>query len=329
MSKSKEKFSRNAAIISQVIIIVWLAVQLWASVFQRPLIAWLTRDNKSEILKVNSWAVIVLCVGGLFIIAANFMICQKKGKNAPLIMSAVTSGLLPIAVRLASMAQMQSLNNSDGVESLQALSVYSNCVVYPLSYLMYVGAVVTIAAAAVYAFGGSETFPRKTAIASHIVIILWTVLQLLSSLFQKSVLKLFGVYEDVTESVGKVNSYGAVVLCFGGLLILAANFLICQKKGKLSPLLIASITTALLPETFSRIAFQQNILAGYEGHDALYVVSYYNSIVSILSYLLYVAAVLAIASAAVYLFSKGENTVPAEKEEVCDFEQDLTGGGFS
>lgn len=316
----QEKFSRNAAITSQVIIIVWLALQLLTSIFQRSLLADMMWFGDSEIPKVNSWSAIVLCLGGLSMTAANFMICQKKGKKAPLKMSAITAGLLPIAVRLAEVAQFNRINNVGGIENVEALSVYNHYIVYPLSYLLYVGAVVTIAAAAVYAFGDSETFPRKTSIASQIVIIVWTALQLLSSIFQRHVLKLFIADEQTINEVGKVNSYGAVALCFGGLIILAANFLICVKKGRLSPLLIASITTALLPIAAGRAINVQNILAGYEGSDTFYVVSSYNTIVSSLSYLLYVGAVIAIAAGVVYIFSKGEKTVPAESVEAHDFE---------
>lgn len=319
----QEKFSRNTAITSQVIIIVWLAVQLLASIFQRSLLTNMVRFGDSETPKVNSWTVIVLCLGGLSMTAANFLICQKKSKKAPLIMSAVTAGLLPIAARLANMAQFNRLNNADGIENVEALSVYSNYIVYPLSYLLYVGAVVTIAAAAVYAFGDSETFPRKASIASQIVIIVWTALQLLSSIFQRHVLKIFLTDEQTINEVGKVNSYGALALCFGGLLILAANFLICVKKERIAPLLIASITTALLPMAVERVTNVQNILASYEGMDTFYVVSSYNNIVNSLSYLLYVGAVIAIAAGAVYIFSKGEKTVPVKSEEVHDFEQDF------
>lgn len=313
----QEKFSRNAAITSQVIIIVWLALQLLTSVFQRSLLADMVRFGDLETPKVNSWTAIVLCLGGLSMTAANFMICQKKSKKAPLKTSAITAGLLPIAVRLAYVAQFRHASSAAEIE---ALSIYNSIYVEQLSYLLYVGAAVTIAAAAVYAFGDSETFPRKTSIASQIVIIVWTALQLLSSIFQRHVLKLFIADEQTINEAGKVNSYGAVALCFGGLLILAANFLICVKKGRLSPLLIASITTALLPIAAGRAMNVQNILAGYEGSDTFYVVSSYNTIVSSLSYLLYVGAVLAIAAGAVYIFSKGEKTVPEESGEVHDFE---------
>lgn len=313
---SQAKFSRNAAITSQVIVIIWLAVQLMASIFQKSLIEPIC--SFEDIPKINSWEVIVLCVAGLCVILANFMICRKKGKNAPLLLSAIASGLLPIAVQLANVAQFNSITSM--VSEYQALSVYDTYIVQPLSYLLYAGAVVTIAAAAVYAFGNSEAFPRKTSIASQIVIIVWIVLQLLLSIFQRNViLKIHNLYESMLDEVGKITSYAAIVLCFGGLLILAANFLICRKKGRLSPLLISSITTALLPIIASRVMQIQNILAGFESSDAVYVVGAYNSLVNVLSYLLYVGAVLAIAAAAVHLFADVE-AVPDENNAVHDFE---------
>lgn len=300
---SQEKFSRSAAITSQVIIILWLAVQLLAGIFKNPLIEPFYYHD--DITKINSWAVIVLCAGSLCMTAANFMICMKKYKNAPLLLSAIAGGLLPIAVRIAYVAQRSSLTSM--IAEFQTLSVYETYIVHPLSYMLYAGTVVTIAAAAVYAFGNSEAFPRKTSIASQIVLIVWLALQLLSSIFQKNALKLFiAMNEQLLDEVGKVTSYAAVVLCLGSLLILAANVLICSKKGKLSPLLISSITIELLPISAGRVMQMQNILAGYDSSDAVYVVGAYNSLVSMLSYLFYFGAVLAITAAAVNLFAEAE-----------------------
>lgn len=313
---SKEKFSRSAAITSQVIITVWLAVQLLAGIFQKSLVRYMV-NYSDEIPKVNSWSVIVLCLGGLCMTAANFMICQKKNKKAPIMISTVTTALLPIVVQIANAAQFK--RHTSAIEEYQALSIYS-VYVQTLSYLLYVGAVVTIAAAAVYAFGDVETFPRKASIASQVLLIVWTAMQLFSSIFQRHVLKIFIADEQTIDGVGKINSYAAAALCFGGLFILAANFMICQKKGRFAPMLVTSITTALLPMAVGRIVRVQNILAGFDSTNAVYVVGSYNTIVNFLSYILYVGAVLAIAASAVYLFSKEESVVTAESNNVHDFE---------
>lgn len=315
---SQAKFSRNAAITSQVIITVWLAVQLLAGIFQKSIIELLCRLE--DIPKINSWAVIVLCVGSLCVISANLMICRKRGKNAPLLLSSIAAGLLPIAVQLSQIAQLNTLNNKSDINKFVVAVVYNSDVVKPLSYLLYAGAAVTIAAAAVYAFGDSETFPRKASIASQTVFIVWTVLQLLSSIFQRNViLKICNLRESILDESGKITSYPAMALCFGGLLILAANVLICRKKGRLSPLLITSITTALLPIIAGLVMRIQNILAGFE---SVYVVGdYYNSIVITLSYLLYVSAVLAIAAAAVHLFADSNKNVPNENAVSCIIEK--------
>lgn len=317
---TREKFSRNAAVTSQAIITVWLAAQLLASVFQRSLIGDLVR-LESELPRVSPWEVIVLCAGGLCVIGANFMICRKKGKKVPLLLSAITSGLLPIAARLAGTAQFNSLTSA--VE-YQALSVYSKYIVQSISYLLYVGVFVTIAAAAVYAFGCSETFPRKASIASQVVLIVWTVLQLLSSLFQKSVFMRFtGLRENELDDVGRINSYPAIVLCLGGLLIIAANFLICQKKGKLAPLLIVSITTGLLPIASSRVDMLQRISASFDGVNDVYAVGVYNGLVGTLSYLLYVGAALAVAAAVVRIFAEDKDTAGNDIPEEIKKENDL------
>lgn len=305
---SKEKFSRSAAISSQVIIVLWLAVQLLTSVFQQSVLMDFVR-NGSELPKVNSWKVIALCAGGLCITAANFMICQKKGKKAPLIMSAVSTGLLPAASKIAETVQFNLL--SGVVEEYEALSVYSVYIIQPLSYLLYAGAFVTAAAAAVYALGDSVTFPRKASIVSQTVIIVWTALQLLSSVFQKRVIGLFITDEQAIENAGKVTSYAAIALCFGGLFIIAANFLICQKKGKLAPLIMSAVAAGLTPIISARVNMVQKIMAGFKSLDTVYVFGSYSSIVGMLSYLLYVGAALAIAAAAAYLFEENKDT--AEK----------------
>lgn len=312
----QEKFSRNAAITSQVIIILWLAAQLLGSIFKKLLLEPIYYHD--DISKINSWKVIVLCVGGLCMTAANFMICRKKYKKAPLLLSAIAVGLLPIAVQIANVAQLNSITSM--ISEYQTLFLYNMYIVQPLSYLLYAGAAVTIAASAVYAFGSSEKFPRKTSIASQTVFIIWIALQLLSSIFQKNTLRLFiSENEQVYAEVGKITSYAALVFCFGGLLILTANVLICRKKGRLSPLLVSSITTALLPITASRVMWLQNFLAGYESVDAAYAVGAYNSVVTILSYLFYVGAFLAIAAAAVHLFVSVK-AVPDKSTEVHAFE---------
>lgn len=318
---TREKFSRNAAVTSQAIITVWLAVQLLASVFQLSLIGDLVQ-LESELPRVSSWEVTVLCAGGLCVIGANFMICRKKGKKAPLLLTAITSGLLPIAARLVGTAQFNSFTSA--AEEYQALSVYSKYIVQPISYLLYVSVFVTIAAAAVYAFGGSETFPRKVSIASQVVLIVWTALQLLSSLFQKSVFMRFtGLRENELDDVGRINSYPAIVLCLGGLLIIAANFLICQKKGKLAPLLIVSITTGLLPIVSSQVDMLQSISASFDGLDNVYAVGVYNGLVGTLSYLLYVGAALAVVAAVVRIFAENKDTAGNDIPEEIKKENDL------
>lgn len=224
-------------------------------------------------------------------------------------MSAVSTGLLPAASKIAETVQFNLL--SGVVEEYEALSVYSVYIIQPLSYLLYAGAFVTAAAAAVYALGDSVTFPRKASIVSQTVIIVWTALQLLSSVFQKRVIGLFITDEQAIENAGKVTSYAAIALCFGGLFIIAANFLICQKKGKLAPLIMSAVAAGLTPIISARVNMVQKIMAGFKSLDTVYVFGSYSSIVGMLSYLLYVGAALAIAAAAAYLFEENKDT--AEK----------------
>lgn len=319
---SKEKFSRYAAITSQALLIGWLAAQLIASLFQKSLLSGLIFDNSR---KVNSWAVIALCLGALCVTAANLFICREKSKNAPLLISAITVGIMPIAVRIVHTAQLSSLNNSADIQAdiFSTATVYFSAITAPLSYFFYAAAAVTVAAAAVYAFGGSETFPRKVSIVSQVVMIAWLALQLAVSIFQKNILsKMLYISESELDEIGKMTNYASIALCLGALCILAANFLICTEKGKLSPIIISAAATVVMPFITNYLDTIQQFSVNYGGSDAVYAFGAYRNIVAIISYLFYTGAAIAITAAAVNLFKSKEKAVSeASEEERYDFQR--------
>lgn len=158
---------------------------------------------------------------------------------------------------------------------------------------------------------------RTAAIVSQSILILWAALQLLSSIFQKSLLFYFYIRDESTiDSVGKVSSWVAVAFCVGNILFTAANLLICMGKGRYAPIVISAVTVGLLPAAGLYLSLRQNQLAAFIGGvDKLAVISSYNSMVSLLSYLLYAAAIITIAAAAVYAYAKKNETAESITDE--------------
>lgn len=159
------KSVRTAAIVSQSILILWAALQLLSSIFQKSLIFYLyIRDESTldAVGKVLSWSAIAFCVGDLLFTAANLLMCMGKGRYAPIVISAVTVGLLPVAGRYLSLRQNQLTAFIGGADKLAVISSY-NVMVSLLSYLLYAAAIITIAAAAVYAYS------KKTETAENVI----------------------------------------------------------------------------------------------------------------------------------------------------------------
>lgn len=147
------KSVKTAAIVSQVLLIAWAAFSIAASIFQDNLLALFGIPTSiiEDTEKASSWAVIAMCVANLLLTAANVLICNGKGVHSPIIMSAVTTGLLPVAVAYLNVLQLQIIARLRGSEAFARMSAYNQVVAF-LSYLLYAGAIITIAASAVYAY---------------------------------------------------------------------------------------------------------------------------------------------------------------------------------
>ncbi len=147
------KSVKIAAIISQAILVLWILLTILSNVFQRTIIdrffGYRLYDTENE--RAFPWTVAAMCIADIVITAADFFICQGKYRTAPLIMTAVTTGILPIADRVLSMIRLRFASLTGNDESYIILHC-ANSIGTVLSYFLYAAAVITIAAAAVYAY---------------------------------------------------------------------------------------------------------------------------------------------------------------------------------
>ncbi|MBQ5317858.1 MAG: hypothetical protein J6K17_02035 [Oscillospiraceae bacterium] len=157
---------RITAIISQIFIIVWAVVSLVVSFNQNNLIMYFTGGgglgSAETAEKITSWATIVYCVSCLLLTISNLIMCNdarfnKSGKFTlvPIVMSALTTAVLPIAVQYVTTVQMQLVSKVDGSEALARLGVY-NRITGALSYLVYAAMIMAIAASAVYTYAKNQ-----------------------------------------------------------------------------------------------------------------------------------------------------------------------------
>lgn len=156
------KCVKTTAIISQIFIIVWTVVSLIVSFNQNSIIMYWTGGgglgSAETDERMMSWAVIVYCAASLLLTISNLIMCNdakfnKSGKLTfvPLIMSALTTAILPIAVKYSTTVQTMYVARLDGADSLARLGVY-NEIVSILSYLVHAAMVMAIAASAVYSY---------------------------------------------------------------------------------------------------------------------------------------------------------------------------------
>lgn len=156
------KCVRITAIISQIFIIVWSVISLIVSINQNSIISYWTgggtlgsAENDGRIM---SWAIIVYCAAILLLTISNLIMCNdakfnKNGKLTlvPIIMSALTTAIMPIGVKYSTTVQTMYVARLDGVDALARLGVY-NEIVSILSYLVYAAMIMAIAASAVYTY---------------------------------------------------------------------------------------------------------------------------------------------------------------------------------
>lgn len=304
-----KNFLKKAAVVSEVLIIFWLGLQLSLGWFPRFWSRLLGTSMYNGIYILNTgyanfipfYMAYALMTAAIILTAANVMIFRGKGKRAPLIISSVTTGLLPIVSELLTYFQATSIQYS-GI-----YYTFSTNGTFKISYVLYAAAVVSITAGAVYACENFERVSRKTALVSQIFLIVWSVLQLLASIF-----KMRWLCER------NIVSFMVVTLCVGNLLITVSNIMIFTKKGRLAPFLVSSITCGTMTIMMQIVSHIQNKALIVSRNSSL--LFFDGAYFAPLSCILYVGAVLSISAAAVYIFSKEKKTVPAENKEIHDFE---------
>lgn len=156
-----EKFSvpgsvRIAVIVSEIIMVLWVLILLLMSLFQKEIVTVLADGmtiDSSEKLVLHS--AVIMCIGSVVITGANGLVSKGKGVYMPLVIASIITGLMPIAVYIADTRQRIE-EAMLGSERLVYLSLFS-VPVSLLSWLFYGGAVITIAASAVYAYARNHS----------------------------------------------------------------------------------------------------------------------------------------------------------------------------
>lgn len=160
-----------------------------------------------------------------------------------------------------------------------------------------------------------KNFPKKAVVISEVLIILWLGLQLSLGWFPRFWSNIFGtsmyngIYILNTGYANVIPFYMAYALMIAAVILTAANVMIFRGKGKRAPLIISSVTTILLPAASKLLTlFQEFTLRRIYGGEL--IIGTKGTV--IVSFVLYAGAVSATTAAAVYLFSNGKKTVPAE-----------------
>ena len=165
------KCVRITAIISQILIILWAAASLFASSNQNSLIMYWTGGgglgSAETDEKITSWTTIVYCVACLLLTISNLIMCNdakfnKSGKITlvPLVASALTTAVLPIAVAYVTKMQSVLVAKIEGANALARISVY-NEIISTLSYLVHAAMIMAIAASAVYTYAKNQNKSKE------------------------------------------------------------------------------------------------------------------------------------------------------------------------
>ena len=161
-----------------------------------------------------------------------------------------------------------------------------------------------------------KNFPKKAAIASEILIIVWFVMQVSLGWFPRFWSGLLGtsmyngIYIIHTGYAETKALYMVYAMLLAAVILTAANVMIFRGKGKRAPLIISAATTILLPVLSKLLTvFQEFTLRRiYRGEP---IVGAKGTV--IVSVVLYAGAILS--AAAAYIFSKKKKTVPDENKE--------------
>ena len=154
------KSVRTAAVVSQAFIIVWVVLSLLSVIFQDSFAGFIIPGHYIEITdKILPVGTIIYCIKAILLSAANFLMCKCKSIRTPLIMTAVTMGVFPIIVMIAYRIQLgyySGLYSNNASRFIALNSLESN-----LAKLLNTAAIITVAAAAAYAYARKK-YREKT-----------------------------------------------------------------------------------------------------------------------------------------------------------------------
>lgn len=160
------KSVKTAAVVSQAFIIVWAVLSLLAVIFQNSFAGFFISrhylENSDKIIPVVT---IIYCFKAILLSAANVLMCKCQSIRTPLIMTAVTMGVFPVIVSITINIQVDYYSevNSNIVSHFFAV----NSVESLLSNLLSTAAIITVAAAAVYAYAKKNTLEKSEEIVQE------------------------------------------------------------------------------------------------------------------------------------------------------------------
>lgn len=295
---SGSDFSKNAAVVSGSVIIVWLSVLKLISSYWTELSGF-----NAEISISFSWSVTVMIIGGLCIFVADVMLWKDINSKVPLFISAAVTAVMPATANLADKLQWRTLSGYEPYHLYNGfmLSTYSQ-ITKGLPFLFYAAAAVTLTAATVRTFTGT-VFPRIASRAAEYAIVIGVVLQPLLSFF---ILSAESVQWKWTEYI----SFSVIANCLAGMLVYAAMVMMRRDMCGIVPFLVSSAAAVLLPFISEMLTNFQEMLASCD-EDTLYsdeweLYQKYSGYADIFSFVIYIGIVIAAAAAAVQFFSKKE-----------------------
>ena len=160
------KSVKTAAIVSQAFIIVWAVFSLLSVIFQDSFAGFIVPgyyiEYTDNIVPVGT---IIYCVKAILLSAANVLMCKCKSIRTPLIMTAVTMGVFPIIVMIAYRIQLvyySGLYSNNASRFIAVNNLESN-----LAKLLNTAAIITVAAAAVYAYAKKSTEEKTESVFSE------------------------------------------------------------------------------------------------------------------------------------------------------------------
>ena len=145
---------------------------------------------------------------------------------------------------------------------------------------------------------------KTAAIVSQAFIIVWAVFSLLSVIFQDSFAGFF-VPSYYLESTDKIIPVVTIIYCFKGILLSAANILMCKSRRIHAPLIMTAVTIGVFPIiTIIARNIQVDYYDGLKVSDIFWRFSAVNDVESLLSNILSAAAIITVAASAVYAYAK-------------------------